>query len=164
MDVLGLESAQTSSVDQPADGKGDEMKPHPAMCFGVIALAISAAACQKVVLLAPQPPTQTEGGKVEVMTGSSVTIRTFCDKNGNCNPVGTTGAPKPAKVTCTEASAGSPGNPGPYPPACTFWCNPNCGSGSLIRGQSGNTSTAGTITLNCSGQCPLACSLRVDVN
>jgi hypothetical protein len=63
-------------------------------------------------------------------------------------------------VQCTKALGG------PFSstvPQCSFYCVPNCGSADLRQGQTGHTSGPGTITLRCSGQTPLECSLRVDV-
>lgn len=89
----------------------------------------------------------------------SSVINSSCDIHGNCQN-GTLGVGRAAQVTCTKA-VGS--NPGTYPPACYFFCVPNCGTATLRVGSTGHTSVAGTITLNCNGQVPLECSLRVDI-
>lgn len=96
---------------------------------------------------------------VDAAAGTSTTITTTCDKNGNCQ-TGVAGASKAAHAQCTQASGN---NPNTYPPACYFYCVPNCGTATLRQGQTGNTSSPGTITLVCNGQAPLVCALRIDV-
>jgi hypothetical protein len=126
-------------------------------CF----VALLSAACTSGVVIAPPPVSPTVSQSTEAVTGGTTTIRTTCDKNGRCN-VGVAGVRGPAQIICTEASQ-DPFNHG-TPAGCSFWCNPNCGNGWLQLNQSGQTAGAGTITLNCSGQCPLACSLRITQN
>jgi hypothetical protein len=123
-----------------------------------IASALVASAHNEALAKAAAKPDPTAPPVISGPALSS-TINSSCDAHGNCQN-GTLGVGRAAQVTCTRAIGN---NPITYPPSCYFYCVPNCGLGTLRVGESGHTSGAGTVTLNCNGQVPLECSLRVDI-
>jgi hypothetical protein len=113
--------------------------------------------CGPVVIVGP-PKTPADKPTINVPLDGSITIRANCDRDGRCTDA-SAGAGKPAALTCTEATGN---NPWTYIPACYFFCVPSCGTARLKQGETGNTSTAGTITLHCNGQAPMECALKID--
>lgn len=84
------------------------------------------------------------------------TINSHLNRDGQ-GENGTAPVRGPAEIECVKAD----GDTGGTPPACYVTCVPNCGTFTLSKGQTGGTSGAGSVTLQCNGRAPLACSVRI---